>query len=755
MISSVLFIIALIYFAKMLGRLVIEMIKLNDERLDFAVGLTSYFALLFVTSLPFMYWHLSFKGYFYFQLGLLLIVTVLCLIKRKFFMPTKSDFGLLILTTVIFSMYFFIDFNKGGDFQYYIPFMAQNITTPAGVYNFDAWTGQYPYEIYIWYRLVPFELISSFFSVISGSNALVFALWGLPFLLVYSTLNINYTLIQILFSRKKGSRAYYFILLIAFIVFFLFTGTNNSNFHFYNNGSFVLLPYAGKSLLYYFSMPLLFLIMYQLLKLPEQSGAYFKLLFLTGFANLAFTGTALFLHGTFLIAFLALMLWFTPNNQKYMKNIFYCCFPLVLYLVLSIFSMPIALCKLIAIGLFVMYLMTVYFVSICDIFANPKFNKLYVLIVIAAICGLSVLVRIINYSNTVQLAQFIERLQADFFSYLPVVFLMCISFTVMSQDKELTFAKKSFYLLFNGVYICLFLNPIASIFLAKYIVGVDVYWRLFYCTNFIYLLIYLVDQLLKNELESDLLKWGCIVLLGVTVFYFKTPISDSYHQVPLTDENFDFITKMNKEVLEISYDLNELGEVKAIVPYPFYREGVRGIASNLNLLVTVYDDRQSGKSSIDKRLLSNFLENGLRYTKEKTEEEIEAMMERNPVEVNYEQMIKELKDYGLNLNPVINYCKLMTGTDITDSNIGQSPITSGDSCVVQLAQGALSYGPFNPMIEIEDVLNVIKKYEIEYLVVKNTVNEIQEYPQYFEVIKTYESYSIIRVKGVEDVVVSN
>ena len=208
MISSVLFIIALIYFVKMLGRLVIEMIKLNDERLDFAVGLTSYFALLFVTSLPFMYWHLSFKGYFYFQLGLLLIVMVLCLIKRKFFMPTKSDFGLLILTMVIFSMYFFIDFNKGGDFQYYIPFMAQNITTPAGVYNFDAWTGQYPYEIYIWYRLVPFELISSFFSVISGSNALVFALWGLPFLLVYSTLNINYTLMQILFSRKKGSRAY-------------------------------------------------------------------------------------------------------------------------------------------------------------------------------------------------------------------------------------------------------------------------------------------------------------------------------------------------------------------------------------------------------------------------------------------------------------------------------------------------------------------------------------------------------------------
>ena len=59
------------------------------------------------------------------------------------------------------------------------------------------------------------------------------------------------------------------------------------------------------------------------------------------------------------------------------------------------------------------------------------------------------------------------------------------------------------------------------------------------------------------------------------------------------------------------------------------------------------------------------------------------------------------------------------------------------------------------MIVIEDVLNVIKKYDIEYLVVKNTVNEIQQYPQYFEVIKTYESYSIIRVKGGEDVVVSN
>lgn len=739
----------------MLGRLVIEYIQLNDERLDFAVGLTSYFTLLFVTSIPFMYWHLSFKWYCYVQITLVLTLIIVCLFKCKLFLPTKADLGLLGLTTVIFSMYLLVDYNKGGDFQYYIPFMAQNITNPLGVYNFDAWTGIAPYEMYIWYRLVPFELIASFFSALIGNQALLFGIWGIPFLLVYSTLNINYLLMQFLFSRKKNVRGYYFILLMTFMVFFLFTGTSNSNFHFYNNGSFMLLPYAGKSLLYYFSMPQLFLIMYQLLKCPEKSSAYFKLLFLTGFANLAFTGSALFLHGTFLIAFLALLLWFKPDYQQYMKNIFYCCFPLVLYLVLSFCSMPIFLSKIIAILLLVLYIIATYLANAYAIFSNSKFNKGYVLIVILAIYSLSVVVRLVDYSNTVQLIEFINRLKEDFISYLPVVLLMVISFTLMSQDKRLTFAEKAFYLFFNMTYIVIFLNPISSIFLAKYLVGTDVYWRLFYCTNLIYLLIYLVDCLLKDELKVPLLKWACIGLVGMTICYFKTPLSDPYNQIPLGDENFDLIKKMDKEVLQISKDLKELGKVNAIVPYTFYREGVRAIAPQLNLFVTVYDDRQSGASTIDKRLLSNFLENGLRYTKEKTEEEIQAMMERNPVEVSYEQIMKDLNDYGLNLHPIMDYCKLVTGTDILYSNVGKPPLTSGDSCVIQLAQGALSYGPFNPMIEIGDVLEVIEKYDIEYMVVRNTVKEIEDYPEYFEVVQSYENYSIIKVKGVKLGAVSN
>lgn len=739
----------------MLGRLVIEYIQLNDERLDFVVGLTSYFALLFVTSIPFMYWHLSFKWYCYIQIALFLILMIVCLFKRKLFVPTKVDLGLLGLTVIIFSMYLFVDYNKGGDFQYYIPFMAQNITNPLGVYNFDPWTGIAPYEMYIWYRLVPFELITSFFSALIGNQPLLFGIWGIPFLLVYSTLNINYVIMQFLFSRKKNTRGYYFMLLVTFIIFFLFTGTNKSNFHFYNNGSFVLLPYAGKSLLYYFSMPQLFLIMYQLLKYPEESYSYFKLLFLAGFANLAFTGTALFLHGTFLITFLALLLWFKSNEQQYVRNIFSCCFPLVLYLVLSIFSMPSFLAKIVAIVLLALYLVAVYLTNIYEIFANPKFNKGYVLIVILAIYSLSVLVRLIDYSNTVQMIQFINRLKDDFFSYFPVVLLMVISFTLMSQDKRLTFAEKAFYLFFNITYMVIFLNPISSIFLAKYIVGTDVYWRLFYCTNFIYLLIYLVDRLLKDELKIPLLKWGCIGLVGMTIFYFKTPLSDPYNQVLLGDKNFDLITKMDKEVLEISNDLKELGQVKAIVPYTFYRQGVRGIAPELNLFVTVYDDRQSGASTIDKRLLSNFLENGLRYTKEKTEEEIQEMMQRDPLEVSYEQMMRDLTEYGLNLSLIIDYCKSVTGSDISYSNVGKTPITSGDNCVIQLAQGALSYGPYNSMIEIEDVLEVVEKYDIEYMVVKNTVKEIEDYSEYFEIVQSYETYSIIRMKGVEKVALSN
>ena len=121
----------------------------------------------------------------------------------------------------------------------------------------------------------------------------------------------------------------------------------------------------------------------------------------------------------------------------------------MIYFVLSIFSIPSFLAKIVAILLLVLYLVTVYLTNVCEVFASPKLNKVYVLILIAVICSLSVLVRLIDYSNTVQMIQFINQLKDDFFSYFPIVLLMVISFTLMSQDSQLTFAEKAFYLLFN------------------------------------------------------------------------------------------------------------------------------------------------------------------------------------------------------------------------------------------------------------------------------------------------------------------
>lgn len=660
MINSILFTVFLIYFLKMLGRYILDIFKINNKDLDYGIGLSTYLSILFVTSIPFIYMKLLFQYYFFLQIFLLTSIFIFLIFKHKLFRPSKEEIILFLCTALLYSIYFFIDFNKGGDFQYYLPFVAQNITNSTGVYNFDAWTGVNPYDLYIWYKFVPFELIMSFFTVLSGGSALLYSLWGIPLLLVFSFVYVNYILIKTLYPQTYRIRNYHFMLLGLLIIIFTFTGVNDSNFHFYNNGSFFNLPYAGKSLLYYFVTPFLFLIMYNIFKHPEQMNSYFKVLFLSSFMSICISGSGLFIQGTFLIAFLCIILWFMEDNKQYMINIYYCFLPLIVYLFFSLFTINSIILKGSAIAIIIIYVIGVFILKRFDLFRIKKINRVCVISFVLIVYSSSFLIRIVSYTNTIQFTTFKENIYSDFLSYEPIVALMIIGFTLICLDKKLSFSEQVFYVIFNVVYIILFLNPISAIVISKYITSTDVYWRLFYCTNLIYLLVYILDKLIKKEIESKILQIVGIGLFIISISYFKYPIME-YNKVNLNNEDYSFITKMDNEIHEISSYLTQFDSSKTAVPAEFYRDGIRGIASNLNLFITVYDDRHQGKYSDDKQLMLHFLE----------------------------------------------------------------------------------YGPD----DTEWFVSFVNQFKIEYLVVKNTVQGIFEYPEYFDIIKRFDNYTIIKMKG--------
>ena len=79
----------------------------------------------------------------------------------------------------------FIDNNIGGDIQYYFASVAQNKINNSRIYNFEVWSGTQPYEKWIWYRMLPFELIQSLISSISCTSPNTTLICIFPFFFIY------------------------------------------------------------------------------------------------------------------------------------------------------------------------------------------------------------------------------------------------------------------------------------------------------------------------------------------------------------------------------------------------------------------------------------------------------------------------------------------------------------------------------------------------------------------------------------------
>ena len=200
------------------------------------------------------------------------------------------------------------------------------------------------------------------------------------------------------------------------------------------------------------------------------------------------------------------------------------------------------------------------------------------------------------------------------------------------------------------------MNPISGIFVSKYITSDGVYWRLFYGINVIYLLIYLFELFREKEKENIT---GLAIIFIITlrlIQSFASPVDDYYwiKIKPLSEYNYSY--KFDQEKYEIYTYLANKGNCTILTESELYRKGLRGIAPNVVLFTTVYDDRSENiNNNINievKRYFMETLENReinikAFYTKLKKYQIDYVIVNKKDIDINplYYNLDKEFNNY--------------------------------------------------------------------------------------------------------------
>ncbi|MFR6485652.1 MAG: DUF6077 domain-containing protein [Intestinibacter bartlettii] len=661
MIKSFLFCLVWIYYTFNLGYLINQKINNLNIFSNFITGFITLFSFLYISSIPFILFKFTYKWYLIIHI-LLLCVSIFYMIKGKVYKYSyKKALNpyFLIICLILSAFYMFIDNNLGGDIQYYLSSVAQNKINISGIYNFEVWSGTQPYEKWIWYRMIPFELIQSFISSISFISPNTTIIWTFPFFFVYSFIAINYEIIKLLISSNVKRYIPYLYLFMLLVVFFL-TGYSSLGYHPYGVECFLLLPFSGISYLLYLFIPIFFLFVYKLFSDNYKDSGLKIIIICLGFTAICFSSTGLFLFTLFIITLFFLTIICFDNKHKRDKTIkiLYCGFlPMIIYLLLTFLSLKNIFFSSLLFILIIIYVLLYCFIDkILVIFNSKKINRVYLMIFLIFIYSASILIRKFSYEGAVPFRDFIDGFKNDFLSNdsLIVIFIFCIIHIIL--NKEVVLEKKIFYVYFNFVYILLFLNPISGIFVSKYITSDGVYWRLFYGINVIYLLIYLFELFREKEKENIT---GLAIIFIITlrlIQSFASPVDDYYwiKIKPLSEYNYSY--KFDQEKYEIYTYLANKGNCTILTESELYRKGLRGIAPNVVLFTTVYDDRSENiNNNINievKRYFMETLENReinikAFYTKLKKYQIDYVIVNKKDIDINplYYNLDKEFNNY--------------------------------------------------------------------------------------------------------------
>ncbi|MCU7203351.1 DUF6077 domain-containing protein [Turicibacter sanguinis] len=596
MVKSFSFCLLWIYYTFNLGYLINYKIGNLNVFSQFITGFITLFASLYISAIPFILFKLPYKWYLIVHI-VILFFSVLCIIKYKVYKFTyKKAINpyFLIICLILAIFYMFIDNNIGGDIQYYFASVAQNKINNSGIYNFEVWSGTQPYEKWIWYRMVPFELIQSFISSISCTSPNTTLIWIFPFFFIYTFTAINYEIITSLIAPNVKKQIS-FLYLVIFLIIFLATGYSSLGYHPYGLEYFLLLPFSGIAYLLYLFIPIFFLFVYKLFSYKCDDKDLKITIIGLGFLAVCFSSTGLFLFTLFVITTFFLTIIYVDDKLKRDKiiKILYCGFlPMIIYLLLTFLSLKNLTLIVLLLLLMIIYLVIYYFLyKILAIFDYKIINRVYFISFLIVIYSISIFIRKFSYEGTVSFRDFINGFQNDFLSNkgLIIIFIFCIVHIILNKKIELE--KKIFYVYFNLIYILLFVNPISGIFVSKYITSNGVYWRLFYGISVIYSVIYLFE-LFRERKEENITGLAIISIVCIEVIQsFTSPVNDYYWINPQPLSVYNYSYKIEQEKYELYTYLANKGECTILTEAELYRKGLRGIAPNVILFTTVYDDR--------------------------------------------------------------------------------------------------------------------------------------------------------------------
>lgn len=609
MLYLLLILVVIFLLANIVGKLINEFFKLNLN-FNVHVGYLSLLAICQLVAIPMIIWEISsstFQIVYSISIGLLVIFLLLVIsklkrmqIKELFCFYNKDSLKLNLITLILFSLVAFIVYlfimsdyraDRMSDSSFYISMILENVQTDA-IYTIDPWSGLVQGFSNL-YRFVSYELFHSSIIGIFKVSPMLYINHGMVLINIFMIIISLFELSIKLFSNIRFS--YLVFLGWIFTIFIFISGIEDGFFFFFSTDMIQRLPYSGKVLTYLCIIPLFFVLTQQLLNNLKNKSLLLGIIILN-IAATSLTATSLFVFGIFYFAIIIVLIYKSYDTRLILG---YCLTtaPLLFHIALiqfQILLIPLATIYLILIVLYFSKIKLGWLMKILKVL-------LYSVVIIIPILSLGVnVLTFMGKMDSITIIQFFKKFLITINSKTLTIWFIAIlgCYNVLKSDK---FEESIRYIYGYAPIIILivFINPINSAFVSKYVTTIFVYQRLFYILPLFPLMGYgikfILDKYITIEERNNVIYFCSLFIIALSYKPFDYVSGEVYERI--INSNFNYEYMLNNLTVETNLFFKKLAKPVRVAHYftDNYWGGelraVREVAPNVILPYNTYIHR--------------------------------------------------------------------------------------------------------------------------------------------------------------------
>lgn len=573
-------ILALIFFvSNIVGKAINESLSLN-LKFNSVIGYLSLLACCQLFAIPLIIMKIN-SATFQVILGIivtfLISVSLITLIKFKHvslrnifkfsnYSSFKEDvvvFSIILIISIIAYIFIMSDYraDRMSDSSFYIPMMLENIDTNA-IYSIDPWSGLNQGFSSL-YKYVSYELFHSSIIGIFNISPLLYINHGMILINLFLIVTAAFELSTRIFKNRKMS--YLAFITWIFTVFIFITGIEDGFFFFFSTDMIQRVPYTGKVLTYLCVVPMFFIITQQLLYNLKSKKILLALMIINISAT-ALTATSLFVLGIFYFSIILILIYKKIDSKEIIG---YCLTtaPLLLHIALiqfKILLIPLIICYLLLTLLYFSRLKLDWLIWIMK-------GILYSIVIVLPI--LSIVVNVFTFFNKVDsitFLKFIEKIWVTInFKTLLVWFVAALGCYSVIKNKKLSMPIRYMYGYAPILMVVIFINPINSAFISKFVTTIYVYQRLFYILPLLPLMgfgiEFILDKYIRTEEKNHVIYFCIISLIALSYNPFKYVVNELRYKI--INDSFNFEYMLNNFAVDTNKYFEELNRPVRVAHY--------------------------------------------------------------------------------------------------------------------------------------------------------------------------------------------